>query len=130
MDYIVPSRLDKGKFYALPQSPQQYKQLLMSAGIDRYFQVARCFRDEDTRGDRQPEFTQIDLEMSFVAQRRRNGSKRKDDYCACSKTLSRKENSTDSVPNDLHIKKRWTKYGNDKPDIRTDKNDPNLLAFC
>ena len=116
-DYLVPSRIYPGQFYALPQSPQQLKQLLMVAGMDRYFQIARCFRDEDLRGDRQPEFTQLDLEMSFV---------QRDDVLALVEDLY-----TQMIPVVTPHKKLlaspWPKfsyrevverYGTDKPDLR------------
>jgi len=128
-DYLVPSRLYNGKFYALPQSPQQYKQLLMIAGFEKYFQVARCFRDEDTRGDRQPEFTQLDLEMSFVE---------REDVMSLIEELLIKivqtlypEKQIQQIPFPvISYKEAIEQYGTDKPDIRKDKNNPNLLAFC
>ncbi len=127
-DYLVPSRLYHGKFYALPQSPQQYKQLLMVAGIERYFQIARCFRDEDTRGDRQPEFTQLDLEMSFV-EREDVMALNEELLVSIVKTLA-PEKRIQQVPFPrLSYKEAMEKYGTDRPDLREDKNDPNLLAF-
>ncbi len=127
-DYVVPSRLEKGKFYALPQSPQQYKQLLMVAGVEKYFQIARCFRDEDTRSDRQPEFTQLDLEMSFVE---------REDVMAVNESLLlhlvktlMPDKKIQEVPFPrLTYKEAVEKYGSDRPDLRKDKADPNLLAF-
>jgi aspartyl-tRNA synthetase len=127
--YLVPARLYPGSFYALPQSPQQYKQLLMTSGFERYFQFAKCMRDEDTRGDRQPEFTQLDLEMSFVT---------REDVMKINEEILIKivkdlfpEKRIQQVPFPVFTYKEvMEKYGTDKPDIREDKTDNNLLAFC
>ncbi|MDZ7586655.1 MAG: amino acid--tRNA ligase-related protein [Patescibacteria group bacterium] len=129
-DFLVPSRLRPGKFYALPQSPQQYKQMLMVAGFERYFQIARCFRDEDPRHDRAyGEFTQLDLEMSFVEQ---------DDILALIEAMftqmvktifPSKKILTTPWPRITHTEAQ-KKYGSDKPDLRKNKQDPQELAFA
>ncbi|OGZ62963.1 MAG: hypothetical protein A3C58_00765 [Candidatus Staskawiczbacteria bacterium RIFCSPHIGHO2_02_FULL_34_10] len=134
-DFVVPSRLQPGKFYALPQSPQQYKQLLMIAGLEKYFQLAKCLRDEDLRGDRQAEHTQIDIEMSFIEM---------EDFIELYERLLISlvqtlfpEKKIQQIPFPrLNYKEAMEKYGNDKPDLRKDlsmqagKKDPNILAFC
>ena len=128
-EYIVPSRLHKGKFYVLPQSPQQFKQLSMVAGFEKYFQIARCMRDEDQRGDRQPEFTQLDFEMSFVEQK---------DVLAYTeamfieliKTLYPNKKISEIPFPVLTFAESTKKYESDKPDLRKDKNNPDELAFA
>lgn len=128
-DYVVPSRLQKGSFYALPQSPQQYKQLLMVAGFEKYFQIVRCFRDEDTRGDRQPEFTQLDIEMSFASEEDIINLAR--EICErVVKELYPDKKITESSFQHLTYATAMKEYGNDRPDLRKDKNDPNELAFA
>ncbi len=127
-EYLVPSRLHAGQFYVLPQSPQQFKQLLMVGGVEKYFQIARCFRDEDQRGDRQPEFTQLDMEMSFIEQ---------EDVLelveammiAMVKAVAPEKTISSSPFPRLTYAECMEKYGNDKPDLRKDKQDPNELAF-
>jgi aspartyl-tRNA synthetase len=128
-DFIVPSRTEIGKFYALPQSPQQYKQLLMSSGFEKYFQIARCMRDEDTRIDRQAEFTQLDIEMSFITQDEILSLIEEMFAELIKKVYTNKKITATPWPK-LSYDDVMNKYNTDRPDLRNNKDDNNELAFC
>ena len=128
-EFVVPSRLYPGQFYVLPQSPQQFKQLLMVAGLEKYFQIARCFRDEDTRGDRQPEFTQLDLEMSFVTEENILHIVEEIISQMIKVICPNKKIMTKPFPR-INFDESLKKYQSDKPDLRKNKNNKNELAFC
>ncbi|MEO9952498.1 aspartate--tRNA ligase [Nonlabens sp.] len=125
-DFVVPSRMNEGQFYALPQSPQTFKQLLMVGGMDKYFQIVKCFRDEDLRADRQPEFTQIDCEMSFVEQEDVLNI-----FEEMTRHLLKKVKNVDvaEFPR-MTYNEAMEKYGNDKPDIRFGMEFADLNAFA
>lgn len=125
-DFLVPSRLQKGKFYALPQAPQLFKQLCMVAGFDRYYQIARCFRDEDLRADRQLEFTQLDIEMSFVEQKDVLDITERAVKHAWKEVLGVKLKDFPT----LTYQECMELHGTDKPDLRKNKDDPKEFAFA
>ena len=127
-DFLVPSRVHHGHFYALPQSPQQLKQLLMVSGFDKYFQIARCFRDEDLRQDRQPEFTQLDLEMSFVEREDVVGLM-EDLYVSLAKAVVPHKQVLTPVPR-LTYAQAIDAYGSDKPDLRFDMRLSHLTGIA
>src|SRR3989339_1732647 len=129
-DYLVPSRVHQGKFFALPQAPQQYKQLLMVAGLERYFQIAPCFRDEDARSDRSPgEFYQLDMEVSFYSQDELLELVEKMFTEMVTTVFSEKKISQKPWPR-ISYQTAMEKYGTDKPDLRKNKDDKDELAFC
>jgi aspartyl-tRNA synthetase len=128
-DFLVPARLQPGKFYALPQSPQQYKQLLMVAGLEKYFQIAKCLRDEDPRADRQAEHTQLDIEMSFVKQKDILDLTERLYINLVKRIFPEKKISKFPFPR-ITYKEAIEKYKTDKPDLRENKKNPNELAFC
>jgi aspartyl-tRNA synthetase len=126
-DFLVPSRLSAGQFYALPQAPQQFKQISMIAGFEKYYQIAHCFRDEDLRGDRQPEFTQLDMEMSFVSQEDILEVNERMFKTVIAKLYPHKR-MPETFPR-MTYDEVMEKYGTDKPDIRENKEDNDELAF-
>ena len=125
-DYLVPSRVHNGKFYALPQSPQMYKQLFMISGLDRYFQIVKCFRDEDLRSDRQPEFTQIDIEMSFVDEEHIRDMVEKLIVTVFDKVNSVKIQTPFPI---LSYEDSMNRFGTDKPDLRYSMEIQNFKKF-
>ncbi len=125
-DFIVPSRLNPGKFYALPQSPQLFKQILMIGGMDKYFQIARCFRDEDMRADRQPEFTQIDIEMSFIEEKDIMGITEKMLKYAIEKTFEIELKVPFPI---ITYEEAMSVYGTDKPDLKDEMKFVNLTEI-
>jgi len=128
-DFLVPSRLEPGKFYALPQSPQQYKQLLQVAGFEKYFQIARCLRDEDPRADRQAEHTQLDIEISFSTQEDILNLAERLYSNLVKKLFPEKKILKIPFPR-ITYKDSMKKYKIDKPDLRVNKNNSDELAFC